>query len=55
MGPLWPAPVPLPLLVVLIEKESDLGMGYSGHSGIVHAGYDPLPTATKPPVCAATG
>jgi len=34
--------------VVLIEKESDVAMGASrANSGIVHAGYDPLPNSTK--------
>lgn len=34
--------------VVLIEKESDVAMGASrANSGIVHAGYDPLPKSTK--------
>ncbi|MGE5543565.1 MAG: NAD(P)/FAD-dependent oxidoreductase [Bacillota bacterium] len=34
--------------VVLIEKESDVAMGASrANSGIVHAGYDPLPESTK--------
>ncbi len=40
------------LLVVLIEKESDLAMGASGaNSGIVHAGYDPLPDSNKASLC----
>ena len=34
--------------ILLIEKESDIGMGASSaNSAIVHAGYDPLPGTLK--------
>ncbi len=40
------------LSVILIEKEHDLAMGASGaNSGIVHAGYDPLPESNKASLC----
>lgn len=40
------------LSVILIEKEYDLAMGASGaNSGIVHAGFDPLPDSNKASLC----